>query len=72
LINSFNNKISNLIKEKDTLIEEINLKYSILKEHFEDFKADKKRISLEEQIQELTNQLRSEKAKGFWSRVFNK
>jgi hypothetical protein len=82
LINTFNNKIDNLTKEltlkhdkliltKDILLKEADLKYNILKEQFDDFKADKKRLSLEEQILELQELLKAEKAKGFWSKLFN-
>lgn len=81
LINNFNNKIEkltkesdlkidNLIKEKIELDKMLTSRYNVLKEQFEDFKADKKRLSLEEQILELTEQLKAEKAKGFWSKLF--
>lgn len=71
LISTFNNKIDNLVKEKIELDKLLTSKYNNLKQEFEDFKADKKRLSLEEQILELTEQLKAEKAKGFWSKLFN-
>lgn len=70
LITNFNNKIDNLVKEKIELDKLLTLKYNNLKQEFEDFKADKKRLSLEEQILELTEQLKAEKTKGFWSKIF--
>lgn len=72
LINNFNSKIDSLFKEKEKLIKEFNIKYKQLEQQFEDFKEDKKRLSLEEQIIELKNQLEKEKSKTIWQRIFNK
>lgn len=73
LVEKHQDNIDKLTKTNKEKVAKIQEEYSKLKQEFEDFKEDRKRISLEEQIGELTKQLEAAKVKkSFWERVLNK
>lgn len=71
-------KIIKFEKNRDEEIEKLLKKNEELQEEFDDFKEDKKRVSLEEQIEELQKSLKSAENSAkitnnrtFWQRVFD-
>lgn len=65
LNSKYSEEIKNLAKIRDD-------KYKELKQEFEDYKEDKKRLSLEEQVKVLTKELQEYKNKTFWQRIIKK
>ena len=64
---------NNMTEKLAQKVEEILHNYNNLKQEFNDFKEDKKRITLEQQIAELTEKLKeATKPKSFTQRLFNK
>jgi hypothetical protein len=61
-------------KLADSLIEiqTINANYDNLLEKYDDYKSNRKRVSLEQQIEDLKAELAKEKAKSFIGKLFNK
>ena len=73
-INSeFTEKLDKCSKDSIKKLEEAEIKYINLQQAFDDFKTDKKRMSLEEQIGELTKKLEeANKPKKLIDRILNK
>ena len=73
-INSeFTEKLDKCSKDSIKKLEEAEIKYTNLQQSFDDFKTDKKRMSLEEQISELTKKLEeANKPKKLIERILNK
>lgn len=62
--------LTNLRIQKDQEYAELLKKYDNLGKEFEDLKSDRKRVSLEQQIIDLKNQLKEAK-KPWWKKVSN-
>lgn len=78
----YQNDIVKLKKDHDKEVESLNTKYNELVEtsskaynelqqDYQDLKDDKKRISLEQQVAEMSAQIKALQTRGFWARVFN-
>lgn len=73
-IEKLDTEIAELIKKYDNIIIDINKAKDVeifnLKQELEDLKNDKKRISLEDQVKELTKKLKEMENKNLMQRIF--
>ncbi len=70
---SFDSKAEKIVEDYDSKLKLRDEEYNKLKQEFDDFKEDKKRITLEQQIAELTEKLKeATKPKSFTQRLLNK
>ena len=69
----FDSETEKIVEDYDSRLKLRDEKYNKLKQEFDDFKEDKRRISLEQQIAELTEKLKeATKPKSFIQRLLNK
>jgi len=69
----FDSETGKIVEDYESRLKLRDEKYNKLKQEFDDFKEDKKRISLEQQIAELTEKLKeATKPKSFTQRLLNK
>lgn len=69
----YQSKVVNLVKEQNTRNENYEAAYKQLKQEFDDFKENKKRISLEKQLEEALEtiaELSKKKNKNFFTKLF--
>lgn len=69
----FDSETEKIVEDYDSMLKLGDEKYNKLKQEFDDFKEDKKRVTLEQQIAELTEKLKeATKPKSFTQRLLNK
>ncbi len=69
----FDSETEKIVEDYDSRLKLCDEKYNKLKQEFDDFKEDKKRVTLEQQIAELNEKLKeATKPKSFTQRLLNK
>ena len=67
----FNERLNKLQEDHKLEISKKDEELKLVREEYQLFRENKKRVSLEEQVSNLTKELNSFKNRGFWKRVFN-